>query len=174
MPKLNASERDQFLATPGIIMKIACIREDGSPLVTPIWFILHNKAIQFTPRARSEWLTCLRNDPRVALCIDEQNLPYRKVILEGRAELLHDVGEDDRWRDLYRSIAKRYIQEDSAEAYILNTIDQPRALFQLKLVDATVKTWRMPIDDEPQTGIWHQRYYAPGSKYSNKPGSNPE
>ena len=166
MPKLNSSERDQFLATRGVIMKIACVREDGSPLVTPIWFILHDEAIHFTPRARSEWLGCLRNDPRVSLCIDEESLPYRKVILEGKAELLYNVGEDDQWRDLYRSIARRYIPNDSAQAYVENTIDQPRALFRLNLSDATVRTWRMPIDNEPQTGIWHERYYAPGSKYS--------
>ena len=168
MPRLDSSELDQFLTTPGIIMKIACVHEDGSPLVTPIWFILHQEAIHFTPRARSEWFGCLRNDPRVALCIDEQDLPYRKVILEGKAELLYDVGEDDHWRDLYRSIAGRYVPEDAAEAYVQNTIDQPRALYQLKLVDAAIKTWRMPLDDESQTGIWHERYYAPGSKYSNQ------
>ena len=166
MPKLNVKERDQFLTMPGIIMKIACVREDGSPLVTPVWFILHEGAIHFTPRAKSEWLTCLRRDKRIALCIDEQDLPYRKVIVEGRAGLLFDVGEDDQWRDLYRMIAKRYVPEDSAEEYIHNTIDQPRALFHLKLEGAMVKTWRMPVDDEPQTGIWHHRYYAPGSKYS--------
>ena len=174
MPKLNAGELDQFLATPGIIMKIACVRENGSPIVTPIWFILHNEAIHFTPRAKSEWLTCLRNDSRVALCIDEQDLPYRKVILEGRAELLHDLGEDDQWRDLYRSIARRYIPEEAADAYVHNTMDQPRALFQLRLDDAAVKTWRMPVDDEPQTGIWHHRYYAQGSRYSNESGPNSE
>ncbi|MBQ61692.1 MAG: hypothetical protein CMQ19_06415 [Gammaproteobacteria bacterium] len=166
MPKLSSSELDQFFVTNGVIMRVACVRPDGSPLVTPIWFISYNQAIYFTPRAKSEWLACLRDDPRVALCIDEQDLPYRKVILEGRAELLHDLGEDDQWRDLYRAIAKRYIPEDAAEAYVHNTIDQPRALFRLKLADAKVKTWRMPIDDEPQDGIWAQRYYAPGSKYS--------
>ena len=171
MPKLDSTELHQFLTTPGIIMKIACVRLDGSPLVTPIWFILHDNSIQFTPRAKSEWLTCLRDDPRVALCIDEQDLPYRKVILEGNAELRHDVGEDDQWRDLYRSIAKRYVPEDAAESYVKNTIDQPRALFQLKLADSTVKTWRMPVGDEPETGIWHQRYYAAGSKYSDGPDS---
>ena len=56
-------------------MRIACVRSDGSPLVTPIWFIHHDNAICFTPRAVSEWFGCLRQDPRVALCIDEQNLP---------------------------------------------------------------------------------------------------
>ena len=166
MPALSRTERDAFLAEPGIVMRIAVVRGDGSPLVTPIWFLHQDDAIYFTPRERSEWFACLREDPRVALCIDEQPLPYRKVIIEGNAELLFDVGQDDDWRDLYRAIAKRYVSEDAAEAYVQNTIDQPRGLYRVSLGSATVKTWRMPVADEAPEGIWHQRYYRPGSKYS--------
>ncbi len=167
MPKLNQTEQDAFLSEPGILMRIACVRSDGSPLVTPIWFIHHENAICFTPRAMSEWFECLRQDPRVALCIDEQNLPYRKMIIEGKAELVHDVGEDDDWRDLYRAIAKRYVPADAAEAYVQNTIDQERGLYRVDLDQAIVKSWRMPVDDEPQNGIWHQRYYADGTKFAD-------
>ena len=166
MPRLTSDEQKSFLETPGILMRISCVRPNGSPLVTPIWFGLHEGSICFTPRAQSEWLGCLRNDPRVALCIDEQDLPYRKVIAEGTAELVHDLGEDDAWRDLYRCIAKRYVPADAAEAYVQNTIDQERALYRLPLDKNVVKSWRMPVEGEPQTGIWHQRYYAAGTKYS--------
>ena len=167
MPKLTKKEQVDFLATPGILLRIACVRADGSPLITPIWFIYDNNAVYFTPRAQSEWLACIRHDSRVALSIDEQDLPYRKVIIEGRAELLHDLGEDDIWRDLYRRIAGRYIPEDAAEAYVQNTIDQERALWRVALSESSVKSWRMPEDDEPANGIWHQRYYAPGTKFSS-------
>jgi hypothetical protein len=88
------------------------------------------------------------------------------VIVEGTAELVHDLGEDDAWRDLYRSIAQRYVPEDAAEAYVQNTIDQARALYRLPLDKSVLKSWRMPIDGESETGIWHQRYYAPGTKFS--------
>jgi hypothetical protein len=128
--------------------------------------VLHEGSICFTPRAQSEWFGCLRHDPRVALCIDEQELPYRKVIVEGAAELVHDLGEDDTWRDLYRSIAQRYVPADAAEAYVQNTIDQARALYRLPLDKSVLKSWRMPIEGESETGIWHQRYYAPGTKFS--------
>ena len=141
------------------------MRADGSPLVTPIWFLHEDGAIWFTPRAASEWFACLRRDPRVALCIDEQPLPYRKVIVEGRAELVHDVGEDDLWRDRYRRIAGRYVPADAAEAYVQNTIDQPRGLYRLRLADAQVRNWRMPRDGEPGEGIWHDRYYGPGTRF---------
>jgi hypothetical protein len=88
------------------------------------------------------------------------------VIIEGRAELLHDLGNDDTWRVLYRNIAKRYGPEEMAEAYVENTIDQERALYSVKMEESEVKTWRMPLPGEAAEGIWHDRYYAPGTKFS--------
>jgi PPOX class probable F420-dependent enzyme len=164
VPVLSIAERDDFLAERGIVMRIGVVRADGSPLVTPIWFLHEDGAIFFTPREKSEWFACLRRDPRVSLCIDEQPLPYRKVIVEGRAELVHDVGEDDVWRDLYRRIAKRYVDDAEAEAYVQNTIDQPRGLYRVVMSEAEVKTWRMPVAGEALEGIWHSRYYRPDTK----------
>lgn len=165
MPKLTQAECDEFLQEPGILMRIAVVRPDGTPLVTPIWFIYEDGAIYFTPREMSEWFACLRHDPKVALCIDEQNMPYRKVLLEGSAELVHDVGQDDVWRDQYRRIAQRYVPAEAAEAYVQNTIDQPRGLYRLSLADAQVKSWRMPVSGEDGMGIWHERYYQPGTQF---------
>jgi PPOX class probable F420-dependent enzyme len=164
MPVMTTSERDAFLAEHGVLLKIATVRPDGAPLVTPIWFLYEEDRIWFTPRAASEWLTHIRADPRVALSIDEQPLPYRKVLIEGTAQLIHDTGEDDAWRDCYRRIAQRYVPPEAAEAYIQETLDQPRALLAVALAGSRVRTWRMPLGDEPGAGIWHRRYYAPGSK----------
>ena len=166
MPVLTQVERDAFLAESGILMRIAVTRVDGSPLVTPIWFAFEEAAIYFTPREKSEWFDCLRQDARVALCIDEQSLPYRKVIVEGAAELVFDVGHDDAWRDLYGRIARRYVPEQAAEDYIRDTIDQPRGLYRVALRNAKVKSWRMPLEGEAPEGIWHHRYYARGSKFA--------
>lgn len=165
MPKLTPDEQDDFLAETGILMRIAVVRADGSPLVTPIWFLYENGSIFFTPREKSEWFACLRRDPRVSLCIDEQPLPYRKVIVEGAAELLFDVGADDEWRDLYQRIAEKYVGEQGAQAYVQNTIEQPRGLFKVVLDDAKVTSWRMPLESEDGMGIWHDRYYVPGTHF---------
>ena len=140
-------------------MRVAVVRDSGAPLVTPIWFIFEDEAIYFTPRQRSAWFECLRRDPRVALCIDEQPLPYRKVLVEGAADLVFDVGEDASWRDLYLRMAQRYVSEQAALAYLNDTIDEPRGLYRVVLETADVKTWRMPLADEAAEGIWHQRYY---------------
>ena len=166
MPQLTNKERLTFLGEREVLMRIGVVRPDGSPLVTPIWFIHDSDTIYFTPRAKSEWFECLKQDSRVSLCIDEQTLPYRKVVVEGDAEMIHDIGEDDVWRDLYRKIALRYGAKEMADAYIQNTIDQERALFRVQMENSKVRTWRMPLEGESVTGIWHNRYYAPGTKFS--------
>jgi PPOX class probable F420-dependent enzyme len=165
MPKLTHDERNAFLTTRGVLMRISVVRADGRPLVTPIWFLFEDGSIYFTPREKSEWFACLRHDPRVALCIDEQPLPYRKVIVEGTAELVYDVGQDDDWRDQYRRIAGRYVDAEGAQAYVQNTIDQPRGLFRVSLEESEVKTWRMPVEGEDGMGIWADRYYVPGTSF---------
>jgi len=164
MPRLKPSERDQFLAEPGIMMTIATVDSDGAPLVTPIWFVHEEGRIWFTPRQHSEWLKHLRNDARVALCIDEQVMPYRKVVVRGRADIVHEVGNDDAWRDRYRRIAGRYIPADDANAYVDGTDDQPRALCAVDLASAEVRSWRMPVAGEAYDGIWAKRYWTDDAK----------
>jgi len=171
MPKLNAAERDAFLATPGLIMNIATVDATGAPLVTPIWYIYEEGRIWFTPRQHSEWLRHLRGDPRVALSIDETALPYRKVVVRGRAGIDHDIGEDDAWRDRYRRIAGRYLPAGDANAYVDGTDDQPRALCSVALATAEVRSWRMPVGEEAYDGIWAKRYWTTDVKAKSEPPS---
>jgi PPOX class probable F420-dependent enzyme len=164
MPPLSPPERGAFLAQRGILCRIATIQPSGAPHVTPVWFIHEDEAIYVTPRAESSWLANLRRDPRVAITIDEEASPYRKVTIEGVARFAYETGEDDAWRNRYRRIAKRYVEEAGAEAYIQATIDQPRALIAISLAGSKVRTWRMPVAGEAYQGIWHSRYYAPDTK----------
>ena len=168
MPRMTQSEQNAFLSDPGVLMRIGTVRADGRPLVTPIWFLHEDGAVWFTPRENSEWLANLRRDPRVCLDIDEQTMPYRKVIVEGEAELVFDLGEDDRWRDLYRRIGRRYGPEWQVEEYVQETIDQPRALLRVRLDRAQVRSWRMPLPGEPYESMWHRRYFRPDSKLGRR------
>jgi PPOX class probable F420-dependent enzyme len=164
MPTLSESEVTAFLDEPGHLLRLATTDEDGYPRVVPIWFIRQGDEILFTPRGPSVFLANIRRDPRVALSIDEDPLPYRKVTVQGDARIVHDVGNDDEWRDLYRAIAKRYVPAEAADAYVDDTIDQPRALIGVQVGGASrTTTWRMPVADEDGTGIWARRYYLDGT-----------
>jgi nitroimidazol reductase NimA-like FMN-containing flavoprotein (pyridoxamine 5'-phosphate oxidase superfamily) len=175
MPKLTAAEVEEFLAEPGHLLRIATVDADGMPRNVPIWYIVHDGRIVFTPRDRSAFYENVLRDPRVGLTIDEEAIPYRKVSLQGRAEQLHAPGEDDAWRDLYRDIAARYIPRRDADAYVDGTIDQPRALLGVSLDPARSKvvTWRMPVHGEDASGIWHRRYYHRGTLMAERVGRSP-
>lgn len=168
MPKLSDQELTDFLDEPGHLLRLATVDGDGMPRISPVWFLHMKGQVVFTPRAQSVFRENLARDPRIAMVVDETALPYRKLTVQGTAELLHDLGEDDVWRDTYRAIAGRYIPEEAAESYIQNTIDQPRALFGLTLADATVSSWRMPVEGESATGIWARRYYGDGTKMADR------
>lgn len=161
MPGMTDDELTTFLDEPGHLLRLGTNGTDGMPRVVPIWFIHRDGAIWFTPRAKSAWLADLRADPAVCATIDETDGVLRKLIARGRAELMHDLGDDDVWRPMYREIACRYTPERFADAYITDTIEEPRALYRLDLADAQTSTWRMPIRDngEDPLAVWGKQYY---------------
>jgi nitroimidazol reductase NimA-like FMN-containing flavoprotein (pyridoxamine 5'-phosphate oxidase superfamily) len=171
MPKLSRDEIEAFLDEPGHLVRIATIDADGFPRVLPLWFVRVDRRIMFTPRSPAIIWANLRRDQRVGLSIDEDQQPYRKVTVRGIAEVVHPPGADDAWRDLYRTIAKRYTPEWFADDYVDGTDDQPRALCAVDLDASTtsVSTWRMPVKGEDRRGVWAKRYYLPGTKWSDEP-----
>ena len=164
MPKLSVEERDAFLHERGHLARIATLQADGRPSVVPVWFVYEDGKIIITPRKHSAFWANIQKDLRVAIAIDEEAGLYRKVLVEGDAEVLYPVGHDDEWRDIYRNITLRYVDEPSGDYYLTETHDQPRALIGVPLASAKVMTWRMPDSDEPFSGIWATRFYDQGTK----------
>ena len=172
MPKLTTDEIYTFLAEPNHLARIGTVDADGMPRVVPLWFIMEGDRLCFTPREPAMiWQNMLR-DSRVGISVDEDELPYRKVTIQGHVEVLYEAGRDRLWQHLYRAIAARYISVDAANAYVDGTDDQPRPLCAVDLAAPTtrVSTWRMPAAAEDPRGIWHRRYYVPGTKLSPPPG----
>jgi PPOX class probable F420-dependent enzyme len=164
VPRLTEPELADFLDERGHLLRLATVDADGMPRLVPVWFVHVDGEILFTPRADSVFLANLRRDDRIALSVDEDALPYRKLSVQGRARIVHEPGEDDQWRDVYRSIATRYIDADGADRYLGATRDQPRALVAVPLAGSRTSTWRMPVEGEAGTGIWARRYYRPGTR----------
>ena len=168
MPKLTLDETREFLDERGHLARIATVTLAGAPSVVPVWFIHEAGRILITPRKHSAFYANVRRDPRVAVTVDEDAARYRKVLVEGLAEILYEPGQDDEWRDIYRRIATRYVDQDSADYYLTETLDQRRALIGVSLALAKVTTWRMPNEGEPYTGIWASRYYDRGTKMAKQ------
>lgn len=113
MEKMSTQETRDFLLSQPRTGKLASVRADGRPHVTPIWFDLDGDEIVFMTWHESVKAKNITHSGKVSICVDEEAPPYAYVIMEGTAKLTRP---DDM---LYWStrISGRYMGEDLAEAY---------------------------------------------------------
>ncbi|GAA1879565.1 PPOX class F420-dependent oxidoreductase [Lapillicoccus jejuensis] len=122
MRDMTRDEWREFVLTGTRTGKIAVVRKDGQPLVTPIWFLLDEGEEDGTPYDELVFTThesgakarIIRRDPRVCVLVDDQAPPYSYVQLQGEARLSEDLDELRTWAT---RLGARYMGEDVAEAF---------------------------------------------------------
>jgi nitroimidazol reductase NimA-like FMN-containing flavoprotein (pyridoxamine 5'-phosphate oxidase superfamily) len=105
MPKLTNDEVHKFLGERGHLARIGTVDADGMPRVLPLWFIIRENDLLFTPRSPAIIWKNIERDPRVGISIDEEADPWRKVSVQGHVVVKYQPGNDDAWREIYRDIA---------------------------------------------------------------------
>ena len=111
---MTSDERHAFLDHGTRTGKLAVARASGAPHVVPVWFVRDGDDLVFTTGADTVKGKAIARDPRVALCVDDQQPPYSYVMVEGVAELSADLEEMLRWAT---RIGGRYMGERNAEAF---------------------------------------------------------
>src|SRR5688572_13389241 len=106
--KLNDQELEEFLAE-GNVARLACLDESGWPYVVPTWFHYADGGYYIIPRARSAWAKYMAADGRVSMTIDEPGAPYRRVHVQGTAELLEEPNVGGRWVAIATEMSLRYL-----------------------------------------------------------------
>lgn len=112
--RMSEDEWRAFVSEGTRTGKLGTVRADGSPHVTPVWFLLDGNELVFNTAAASVKGRNLTADGRVTVCVDDERPPYGFVLLRGRAELADDPGELRAWAT---RIARRYMGEERAEEY---------------------------------------------------------
>ncbi len=145
---IEQQELDAFLAE-GIVCHLAVLDAQGWPYVVPVWFEWEpdDGAFWVVPRAKSAWAAHMERDGRVALTIDTPEPPYRKVALQGRAELVERPNVGGQWVGIATRMSRRYLGEHGPD-YLEPTLTEPRWLFRIHPTRLT--TWQ-GVD-------WHPRY----------------
>ncbi|MCC0099548.1 MULTISPECIES: PPOX class F420-dependent oxidoreductase [Streptomyces] len=112
--KMTQEEWRAFVSYGTRTGKLSTVREDGSPHVAPVWFVLDGDTFVFNTGKDTVKGRNLLRDGRVALCVDDDRPPYSYVVLQGRAEIGEDLEEMLPWAT---RIAARYMGEERAEAF---------------------------------------------------------
>lgn len=112
--EMTPEEYRSFMLDHVRTAKLATVRPDGRPHVAPIWFHLDGDDLIFTTGEDTVKGRNMRRDPRVSLCVDDEDPPFAFAIVEGEAELSRNAPDLLRWATL---IGGRYMGEELAEAY---------------------------------------------------------
>jgi PPOX class probable F420-dependent enzyme len=108
---MSRDQIDAFLATPRHAI-VAAKRADGAPQLSPVWYLFEESRLYFSAFVHAAKCRHLRQDPRVAICVDGAHPDARFVSIYGTAEILE---EESAWRDeLEWRIIRRYHDTDEA------------------------------------------------------------
>ncbi len=94
--------------------KAAVTTADGTPHVTPVWFVLDGDDVLFNTARATVKGRALARDPRLSICVDDQTPPYSYVMMRAEASLVEDLDEMRRWAT---AIGGRYMGADRAEEF---------------------------------------------------------
>jgi hypothetical protein len=89
---MSDAERDDFLGSERTC-RVASVGRDGSPHVTPLWYVWDGDALWLTSIVRSQRWADLQRDNRVSVIVDAGG-PFselRGVELQGIAEVVGEV-----------------------------------------------------------------------------------
>jgi PPOX class probable F420-dependent enzyme len=114
MQKMTEPQWRAFVAHGTRTGKLSTVRADGSPHVTPVWFLLDGDDVVFNTEKDGVKGRNLARDGRFALCVDEDQPPYAFVLLQCRTEISEDPDEMLQWAG---RIGARYMGEERAESY---------------------------------------------------------
>jgi PPOX class probable F420-dependent enzyme len=111
----TVEERDAFL-TDLRIGRLASMREDGWPHVTPIWYVWDDGRFVLSLGKSRRHLRNIARDPKVTLCVDEDprttdlTRSPQAVVCFGLATL-HD--DDATVRDVTTKVEERYLPAEA-------------------------------------------------------------
>jgi PPOX class probable F420-dependent enzyme len=140
----------EFLTETRIFAKIGTLGDDGWPSVSPAWYEYDGECFWLVTKKRAGFCRNLRRDSRVALCIDNPEPPYKRVMVRGRAEFV----EGD-WVELARRMVLRYLGPEGLD-YFEATLGLPRVLVRIR--PELVSSWDGGGIDRTFTkpSVWHR------------------
>jgi PPOX class probable F420-dependent enzyme len=106
--------REFVSASPARTGKLAVVRKDGSPHVSPVWVDLDGASLVFTTHLPSIKGKSILRDGRVAICFDDEQPPFSFVTITGRVEIDQDPEQVRYWAG---RIGGRYMGAGRADEY---------------------------------------------------------
>jgi PPOX class probable F420-dependent enzyme len=110
VPPMTPEEMEQFLHGGPWVAKLGTLLADGGPYVTPVWYEWDGRYFWVIGKPLALYVQNVKKDSRVALVIDKEEFPYRRVSVIGTGEVVAETWEQ-RWIDMANHMSMRYVGE---------------------------------------------------------------
>ena len=117
-----------------LVLHLVTLRRDGTPRITPLWFVHEDGVLRMTSVAGKPHVRDLARDPRCAIVISDEIEPaadgerrYARVRASGKGEVQHDAG--GQWT---RRITLKYMSGPVGERLAERRARDERALITLR------------------------------------------
>jgi PPOX class probable F420-dependent enzyme len=84
--RFSKSQWERFLRGRRVAV-LATIGEDGRPVLTPIWYLYEGGKLLMRTGTDSRKASNIRRDPRVSVCVQDEQPPYASVTIYGTATI---------------------------------------------------------------------------------------
>lgn len=105
--------KDFILAEPRPAIGAVTL-SDGRPHATPIWIDVDGSELVFTTWHEGVKAKVLARDPRMSICVQDDQPPFAFVTIQGEARVIDDFEQLKVWA---ARIGGRYMGADRAEEY---------------------------------------------------------
>ena len=130
---MSKQEIANFLSKNNVA-RIATIKPDKTPHVTPIWYLWKNNQLLVPTGKNTVKVRNIQKNNNVAVTIDTSTAPEKGVIIEGKAEI------DELNEEIRRRICQRYVSPEDLNKY-LNYAQTHHSSVLLKIHPKKMITW---------------------------------
>ena len=109
-------EMDAFLDEPGHMVRVCTVNKSGMPHVVPLCYKFQPDDGTFFISTGADSVTVknLNRGSAISLCIDDQEPPFRAVVVEGQADVSEVMGTD---HEGLRAVVEQFFGPDAWENY---------------------------------------------------------
>lgn len=127
-----------------LVAILATSRADGTPAQSGIWYLRDSATFWIAMSRSSVKFRHIEREPRVSLAVCGHEVPYRQVLIEGRAEIQYGGGAD-----LFRRLSLRYYGEQAGHEYAdydENIARKDRVAVAVRV--SRLRSWNFAVEDE--------------------------
>jgi PPOX class probable F420-dependent enzyme len=125
---LKKKEFSDFLTNGKVkLLRLAVAEKDGTPHISSVWYLWKGGNFYISTSEDRLKVKAVEKNPKVALIVDTDVIPYKGVIVEGTAELTKR-----KLKEITLAITKKYVPAKYVKSEFNDLMRYPRVLIKIK------------------------------------------